>query len=151
MTIAETIQDQIKEAMRSKNVARLSALRMIRAAMIEEAKSGAGELDDERSLAAIGRVKKQRVDAAETYKAVNRPDLAELELQDARICDEFLPKLADEATLEAWVEEALVATGARSGRELGKVMGTLVRGHKGAFDPAMARALVEKALARFEQ
>lgn len=150
MSIQEQIQEQIKDAMRAKDAPRLSALRMIRAALIEEAKSGAGAVDDERTIAAIARVRKQRLDSAQAYKDAARADLAEAELFDVGVCDTFLPKRADPETLTRWVAEALQTSGARSTKELGKVMGALMKAHKGEFDAGEARKRIEQDLAKLE-
>jgi hypothetical protein len=150
MPIHDEVQKKLQEAMRARDAARLSALRMIRAALLEEAKSGSGEMDDARCVAIVQRVRKQRIDAAETYTAAGRPDLAELELAESRIAEEFLPRQADEATTLAWVREAIAATGARGPKEMGRVMGMLMKAHKAELDAAVARGILERELAALE-
>lgn len=146
MSISERVQERLKEAMKARDAARTSALRMARAALLEEAKSGRGELDDVAAVAVLRRVAKQREEAAQAYEAAGRPELAAMERAEIGVIDEFLPRMADEATTLAWVREAIQATGATSTRELGKVMGHVMKAHKAEVDAGVARALAEREL-----
>jgi len=76
---------------------------MVRAAFIDAAKEGKGEVDDDRATSILRKLKKQRVEAAETYESAGRSDLAVKETAEAEMIEEFLPKLADEAQTRAWV------------------------------------------------
>lgn len=146
MSLVTRISDDLKKAMLAKDAARVSGLRMIRAAFIELEKSGQGEVTDARAVEALRRLKKQRDDSITAYVAGGREDLAEVERAELVIIDGYLPKLADEATTAAWVAEAVAATGATSGKEMGKVMGALMKLHKDEIDGTLARSLIQKAL-----
>ena len=101
MSIADTVNEQMKVAMRAKDKGRLAALRFIRAAIIEEQKTGKGEVTDDHVVALMRRMVKQRVDAAATYRQGGREDLAEKEEGEMKVIAEFLPQLADEAKTKA--------------------------------------------------
>jgi len=144
-TLSTEISQALKASMLAKDKARTGALRMVRAALLEAEKSGKS-LDDAGAQAILRRLVKQRQDAAEQYVAAKRQDLADAELAEVTVIDEFLPKLADEDTTRAWVAEAVAKTGATEMRELGKVMGALMGAHKGEMDGGLARRLVQEAL-----
>ncbi len=146
MAIQDDIKTRLTEAMKARDVARTSALRMIRAALIEEEKAGRGEVGDERTIEVLRRLRKQREEAAVLYDQARRADLAEAERGEIAVIDEFLPRVADEATTLAWVREAIASTGAREVREVGRVMGALMKAHRGAVDPALGRTLAEREL-----
>ena len=131
--------------MKAKDKPRVGALRLIRASMIEAEKSGKA-LTDEVALAILRRTRKQRLDAASSYREADRVDLAEAEEYDATLIDTYLPQLADEAQTLAWVREAIATTGATGPRELGKAMGALMRAHKGEVDGGLARKLLAAEL-----
>ncbi len=147
MTLIERVTDEMKQAMRAKQKERLGALRLIRAGIIEEQKAGKGEVDDAAVVALMRRMVKQRADAAVTYRQGGREDLAAVEEAEVAVIEEFLPRLADEDTTRAWVETAVAASGATSQREMGKVMGTLMRAHKDEVDGTLARRLILEQLA----
>ena len=119
---------------------------MIRAALLEEEKSGRGEVGDDRAIEVLRRIRKQREESALLYDQAKRPDLAAAEREEIGVVDEFLPKVADEATSLGWVREAIAATGAREIREVGKVMGALMKAHRGEVDPGLCRTLAEREL-----
>jgi uncharacterized protein len=147
MTIAETIVTQLTQAMKAREVARTSALRMVRAALIDEGKKTGEEVDDVQATAVLRRLRKQRDESATAYEQAGRTDLAELERAEAAIIDTFLPQLADEDTTRAWVLEAIATTGASSPGEMGKAMGALMKAHRGELDARLARGILERELA----
>ncbi|MBN1334770.1 MAG: GatB/YqeY domain-containing protein [Deltaproteobacteria bacterium] len=146
MPIQDDVRERLTEAMKARDVGRTSALRLIRAALLEEEKSGRGAVDDDRAIDVLRRIRKQREEAALLYAQAGRADLASAERDEIAIVEEFLPAVADEATCLAWVREAIAATGAREVREVGRVMGALMKAHRGAVDPALCRTFVEREL-----
>lgn len=146
MTLAEKVQDELKKAMLAKDPVRTTGLRMIRAGIIELAKEGKGEPDDERILDMLRRLKKQREESIAAYDGAGRTELAANERVELGIIEAFLPKLADEATTLGWVREAVAASGASSPKELGKAMGALMKAHKNDVDANLARALLTREL-----
>jgi uncharacterized protein YqeY len=145
-SLVEKVNEEMKASMKARDKARTSALRMIRAAIIEESKAGKGEVTDDKVLAILRRIKKQRLEAAEQYEAGGREDLAAGERAEADIADEFLPQLADEATTRGWVKEAIAATGVSDPKQLGRIMGVLMKGHKAELDAGLARRIIEEEL-----
>ena len=143
----ETVTAQLKDAMKAKDAPRLAALRNIRAAfLVEMKKDGSETLDDATSIAVLRRLAKQRQESIEAFTQAGRPERVAEEQAELRVIEEFLPRLADEPTTRAWVQEAITASGAGSARELGKVMGALMKAHKGDVDGDLARRLAAELL-----
>jgi hypothetical protein len=143
----ETVTAQMKDAMKAKDAARLGALRNIRAAfLVEMKKDGSETLDDATSIAVLRRLAKQRQESIDAFTQANRPERVAEERAELAVIEEFLPRLADEATTRAWVKEAIAASGAASAKELGKVMGALMKAHKGDVDGDLARRLAAELL-----
>lgn len=145
-TLVETVSAELKVAMLARDAARTGALRMIRAAFIELAKDGKGEVTDERCVETLRRLRKQREDSIQSYEQAGRADLAEVERAEMAIVDSLLPRLADEATTLEWVRAAIAETGATSAREMGKAMGALMKAHKADIDAGLARLLLTREL-----
>lgn len=147
MSLVDEISSQMKTAMKAKDKDRLRALRGIRAALIEAMKAdGADTLPDDSAVAVMRRLAKQRQDAIGEYDKAGREDLAAGERSELAVIEEFLPKLADEATTRAWVDEAIARTGASSMSDMGRVMGALMGAHKDQLDGKLASRLVREAL-----
>ena len=147
MAIYDDITEEMKAAMRSKDKQRLSALRNIRSAFINKRKeSNADDLSDEQCVAVLRQLAKQRQDSVQSYRDVGREDLAEAEAAELAIISVYLPKLADAETTRAWVVEAIAAAGATEARHIGKVMGLLMRAHRGDMDAGLARTLAAELL-----
>jgi uncharacterized protein YqeY len=144
-SLSEQITSALKDAMRAKDTERLRALRMVRAAFIEVEKQ-AGTTDEAGYLAILRRLRKQRVDAAEQYRKGGRPELADEEEAEILVIDAFLPQLADEDTTRGWIQEAIANSGATSPSDLGRVMGVLMKAHKGLVDGNLARRLAQEEL-----
>jgi hypothetical protein len=147
MSIDQNVQRQLTEAMKAREVERISALRMIRAALIDESKKTGAAVDDARATTVLRRLRKQREESAEAYDKAGRTDLATLERAEAAVIDTFLPQLADEDQTLTWVREAIAASGASSPREFGRAMGMLMKAHRGDLDAKLARSLLERELA----
>lgn len=147
MAIIDDVTTQMKAAMRAKAADDLRALRGIRAAFIEEMKTdGRDTLSDDEALTTLRRLAKQRKDSLDTYAEAGRQDLADVEAAELAIIDTFLPKLADAAQTRIWVDEAVAQTGAGSMRDMGKVMGALMKAHRAEIDGGLAKELVQVAL-----
>lgn len=143
----ETVTGQLKDAMKAKDAARLAALRNIRAAfLVEMKKDGAETLDDATATAVLRRLAKQRQESIDAFTQANRPERVAEERAELAVVEEFLPRLADEPTTRGWVREAIAASGATSAKELGKVMGALMKAHKGDVDGDLARKLAAELL-----
>lgn len=148
MPLVDTINDQLKTAMRAQDKARLVALRNIRAAFIMGMKEdGADTLPDEKAMALLRGLAKQRQDSITEYGKAKREDLVAAEAAELAVIEEFLPRLADEATTRAWVDQAITSTGAKSKADMGRVMGALMSAHKAELDGKLANRLVAERLA----
>lgn len=147
MGLFEAVSEQMKAAMKAKDETRLAALRGIRAAFLNECKKdNSATLADEVAVALLRKLAKQRQESIDAFTNAGRPDRAEAERAELAVIDGFLPKLADEATTRRWVEEAIAASGAASAKEMGKVMGALMKAHKGEIDGNLARAIAQRLL-----
>jgi uncharacterized protein len=147
VAIVDDVTTQMKAAMRAKAADDLRALRGIRAAFIDEMKKdGRDSLSDDAAVTTLRRLAKQRKDSLQTYTDAGRQDLADVEAAELAIIDTFLPQLADATQTQAWVDEAVAQTGATSMRDMGKVMGALMKAHRGDIDGGVAKKLVQAAL-----
>ena len=147
MPIIDDVNLQMKEAMRAKEKIRLTALRGIRAAFIEALKADGSEtLADDKCIPILRRLEKQRKESISAYEAADREDLAEPERIELSVIEGFLPSLADEATTTSWVRAAIADAGATGPQDMGKVMGALMRAHKGEVDGGMAKDVALKLL-----
>jgi uncharacterized protein YqeY len=148
MAIFDDVSQQMRAAMRSKQSERLAALRGIRAAFLNELKKDNSEsLDDEVCIGLLRRLEKQRRESIEAFESGGRPERAAAERAELGVIQEFLPSLADEATTRRWVEEAIASSGAAAAGDVGRVMGALMKSHRGDVDGALARRLASELLA----
>jgi uncharacterized protein YqeY len=106
----------------------------------------AGEFADADAEAVLRRERKQRIEAAEVYRAAGHADRAAREEADVPVIDEFLPQAMGEAELEALVDAAIAETGATSMKEMGRVMGLVTQRGGGRVDGRTASALVRSRL-----
>lgn len=148
MAISETITAQMKDALKAKDAARLSALRNIRAAFLTEMKrNNAQDLPDPTCVDLLRRLEKQRLESIAAYENASRTEQAAAERSELAVIREFLPQLADEATTKQWVQDAIAASGAAGPGDVGKVMGALMKAHKGDVDGTLANRLARDLLA----
>ena len=128
---------------------RLETLRNIKKVFIE-AKTAPGAndtLEDAAALKILAKLAKQGKESAETFKQQNREDLAEEELAQVRVIEEYLPKPLSAEEIEAAVKEIISQTGASSIKEMGKVMGIASKQMAGKADGKMISDIVKKLLA----
>lgn len=147
----ERIGAALEEATRGKDSLRRSTLRLVLAAVKDKqiqlrGEEGADELDDAGLAELLGRMIRQRTEAVQAYASGGRPELAEQERKEIEVIREFLPRqLSPEEQTEA-VRKALDETGAKSIRDMGRVMAALKATHPGQLDFAKASAEVKAAL-----
>ncbi len=148
MAIFDEVTRQMTEAMKAKQESRLAALRSIRAAFLNELKKdNATTLGDDVCVGLIRRLEKQRRESIEAFEAAGRPERVAAEQAELDVLLAFLPRLADEATTRGWVNDAIAATGAARPNDVGKVMGAVMKAHKGEVDGDLARRLATETLA----
>lgn len=149
MSLFDTISNDIKSAMLAKDKVRLEALRGIKKEFIEAktAKGSDGELHDDAALKILAKMVKQRKESAEIYAGQNREDLAQNELAEAAIIEEYLPKQFSDAELEAELRQIIAEVGASSPQEMGKVMGVASKRLAGRAEGRAISAKVKELLA----
>jgi hypothetical protein len=125
MSLFDQINNDMKEAMKARDKVKLEALRNIKKVMLEaRAAKGAGsELSEEESLKIISKLAKQGADSAEIYKQQKREDLAEQEMAQVKVFENYLPPKMSDEELTAAVKVIIEKTGASSMKDMGKVMG----------------------------
>ena len=146
MSFTDKINADIKTAMLARDKARLEVLRDVKAKLLMEATSGNGEASDETAIKICMKLHKQRMETYEIYKAQNREDLAADELFQAKVIEEFLPKMMTEEEVKAEVNAAVASTGAAGPQDMGKVMGVLSVKLAGKADGKLIASLVKEAL-----
>ena len=147
MSIVEEVTAQMKAAMKAKDQPRLSTLRSMRAAFLNEMKrDGSDVVSDEVAESLMRKLEKQRKESIEAFDKGGRPEMAESERAELAVIQEFLPQLADEAETRGWVEAAIASTGASEKKDMGKVMGALMKDHKAEVDGNIARKIVQELL-----
>ncbi len=124
MPIADDVNRAIAEAMRSRDAPRLSALRMLKAALMNRAVEKGRELTDDDARQVVSSLVKQRRDSIEQFNKGGRPDLAGRESAEITVLEQYLPAAADPAVIERAVDEAIAETGASSMKDLGRAMKT---------------------------
>lgn len=152
MSLRERITNSLKGAMREKDAARLSTLRLINAAIKDQdiAARGAGKtegVDEGEILAILSKMVKQRVDSANVYEEGGRLELAEKERAEIKVIEGFLPRQLSETEIAAAIDAAIDQTGASSIRDMGRVMGALKAAYAGQMDFGAAGALIKERLA----
>ena len=147
MSLTETINTAIKEAMLAKEKEKLAALRDIKSKLLLEATSGNGEISTEAENKILLKLHKQRMDAYQIYVDQKREDLAADEKFQADIIQAYLPKMMSEAELKTVVAQKIKELGAAGPQDMGKVMGVLSKELAGKADGKMISALVKEGLA----
>ena len=145
----DQVSNDIKEAMKARDKVRLETLRNIKKVFLE-AKTAPGAndtLEDAAALKILAKLAKQGKESAETFKQQNREDLAEEELAQVHVIEEYLPKPLTAEEIEAKVKEIIAQTGASSIKEMGKVMGVASKQMAGKADGKMISDIVKKLLA----
>lgn len=148
MALFDQISDDIKKAMLARDAVRLEALRGIKKEFLEAktAKGSDGTLSDERATQILAKMIKQRRESAQIYTEQNRPELAEAELAQAAVIEEYMPRQLSQEELEARLREIIAQVGATSPRDMGKVMGVATKALAGAADGRAISATVKALL-----
>jgi uncharacterized protein YqeY len=149
MALFDQINEDIKAAMKARDKVRLETLRNIKKVFLEvkTAPGSDGELSDEAALKIIQKLAKQGKETAQTYIDNNRQDLADEELAQVKVLDEYLPKQLSEEEITTIVKDIISSTGATSMKEMGKVMGIANKQLAGQADGKIISGVVKKLLA----
>lgn len=148
MNLFDKVSDDIHKAMLARDKVRLEALRGAKKEFLEAktAKGANGDLSDEKAVAIIVKMVKQRKESAKIYIENNRYELAESELAEAAVLEEYLPRQLSEEELEAELRAIIAETGASSMKEMGKVMGVASKRLAGRADGRAINAKVKELL-----
>lgn len=149
MSLEIKINEDIKNSMRNKDKKRLAALRAIKAELLlikTGADTSTSEIPKELELKTLQKLVKQRKESAITYKEQNREDLAEEELYQANIIEEFLPQQMSENEVEEIIKKIISETSANSMKDMGKVMGLAQKELAGRADNKILAAKVKNLL-----
>ncbi len=146
----EKVNEALKTAMKSRDAARLSALRMISAALkdrdILARGAGTGSASEEELVSVLAKMIRQREELAKAFDEGKRPELAAKERAEIEVIRGFMPAQMSEDEVQAAVKAAVAETGAASARDMGKVMALLKERHAGKMDFGKASAAVKALL-----
>jgi uncharacterized protein YqeY len=148
MAIVDQIQQDVKDAMRARDSDRVTALRMLVAALQSEAKAKRlDELPEAEEIAVLTRERKRRVEAATAFEDGGAPERAVVEREQMEMIDAYLPEQLSEDEVHKLVAEAIAETGATTPKEMGAVMKALMPKIQGRADGKVVSGAVNKALA----
>jgi uncharacterized protein len=122
MLLRDKVNAEMTAAMKAKDAARLSALRMLKAAIMNKGVEKGHDLDDSEVLQVVASLVKQRRDSIEQFAKAGRTDLVAKETGEIGVLEQYLPPAASAAEIEAAVTAAIAASGATSPKDMGKVM-----------------------------
>jgi uncharacterized protein YqeY len=144
-TLKERLAAEMRAAMKAQEKVRLGALRLLTASVKNREVELRHELSDEEFVEVALREVKRRKEAAEAYEKVGRQDRVDLEREEQRVLEAYVPAGLSEDEVDALIEDAIATTGASGPGDLGKVMGQVMAKAKGRAD---GKAVQEKVRAR---
>ncbi|MCS4226868.1 GatB/YqeY domain-containing protein [Sphingobacterium sp. ML3W] len=149
MSLETQINQDIKAAMIAKNTAALRGLRAIKAAILlaKTEKGHAEDLNQEAEIKVLQKLVKQRRESAEIYKTQNREDLYQIEVEEEKVIEAYLPKQMSKEEVESVIKAIIAETGASSIKEMGKVMGAANQKLAGQADGKTISEVVKSLLA----
>ncbi|CAL2094947.1 GatB/YqeY domain-containing protein [Tenacibaculum sp. 190524A02b] len=147
MSVQQEVMSKMKEAMKSKDTVALTALRALKSAfMLANTESGAGEISSEEELKIVQKQVKQRKDSAQVFQEQGREDLAEPELAEAAVLEQFLPEALSDEAIEEVVVAVIEEINANGMKDMGKVMGIVSKKLAGQADGKTISTIVKAKL-----
>ena len=146
MSIKQTIHDAMKDAMRAKDKGRLGAIRLIQAEFKRIEVDERIEIDDTRALAVLDKMVKQRRDSISQYESADRQELADVEIAEISVIQDFLPAALSDEEISTMVQAAIQQTGASSMADMGKVMAIIKPQIQGRADAGAVSGLIKATL-----
>ena len=147
MSLEQKVMSKLKEAMKSKDKTALEALRAIKSAiLLEKTKGKDNELTEADEMKLLQKMVKQRRESAEIFEQQNRPDMAEAEMAQVAVIEQFLPKQMSREEIESVVTDIIEQTGASSMKDMGKVMGIANKEMAGKADGRVIAQIVKEKL-----
>lgn len=154
MSLKEKLTEDLKAAMRARDEARLRTIRALRAALMEreiaERKGGEATLTPEQELEVLQKEAKRRREAIEQFRTAGREDLVQKEEEELKIIEEYLPRQLSDDEIRAVLEEIIEAVGARSVRDMGRVMKEAMARMRGQADGRRVSELARELLSQRE-
>lgn len=147
MSLIAKIEDDLREAMRSRDDARRDALRLILSSLRSAEKELQRPLHDDEELQVLQRERKRRVEAAEAFRTGGREEQAAAEELELSVLEEFMPEPLSEEELEEIVDDVIAEVGATSMRDLGRVMADVMPQIAGRADGSVVSQIVREKLA----
>lgn len=147
MSFSEKINADLKEAMKAQDQVALRGIRAIKAAILLANTDGSGkEVDDDRAIQMLQKLVKQRRESLDIYEKQNREDLAQVEREEIRIIERYLPAQMSEEELRTSLTEIIQSVGAAGPKDMGKVMGAASKQLAGKADGKAISAIVKELL-----
>ncbi|MDD5405138.1 MAG: GatB/YqeY domain-containing protein [Sulfuricella sp.] len=146
MSLRLRITEDMKTAMRARDVPRLGAIRLLQAAIKQREVDERIELDDAQVVAVIEKMLKQRRDSISQYEAANRHDLAEAEKFEVTVLQAYMPQALSDDEVEQLVTAAIAASGASAIKDMGKVMAAVKPQVAGRADMGKVSSLIKAKL-----
>ncbi len=147
MNLEEKINNDIRDAMKSKDQAWLRGVRAIKAAILLAKTDGSGlVMDEEREIKLLQKLVKQRQDSLSIYETQNRADLAQVEREEIEIIQRYLPQPMTVEELESFIRGLIQAEGASGIKDMGRIMGLATKGLSGKADGKTISEIVKKLL-----
>ena len=147
MALRDQVNEDIKTAMKAREADRLGALRLLLAAMKQREVDERITLDDAGVVAVVEKMIKQRKDSIAQFEKAARQDLADKEKYEISVIGAYLPQQLSQAEIDAIVDEAVAAAGAKGPADMGKVMGIVKPRLAGRADMGKVSGLVKAKLA----
>jgi len=147
MSLIGEIEEQLTEAMRSRDDARRDTLRLILSSLRSAEKELQRPLHDDEELQVLQRERKRRIEAADAFRSGGRPEQADAEERELAVLEEFMPEPLSEDELEEIVDSAIAEVGATSMRDFGRVMADVMPQVSGRTDGSVVSQLVREKLA----
>ncbi len=147
MNLEEKINNDIRDAMKSKDQAWLRGARAVKAAILLAKTDGSGlAMDEEREIKLLQKLVKQRQDSLAIYETQNRADLAQVEREEIEIIQRYLPQPMTVGELESFIRGLIQAEGASGIKDMGRIMGLATKGLSGKADGKTISEIVKKLL-----
>ncbi len=146
MGLQQLVMDQMKTAMKAKDTVALESLRAIKSELLLAKTSGDGELSEDDEVKLVQKLVKQRKDSATIFKEQDRDDLAEPELAQVAVLEQFLPEQLTDQEIEKVVIQTIATIGASGMKDMGKVMGMVSKELAGQADGKTISAFVKNKL-----
>lgn len=147
MSLVQTVNEGIKDAMKARDEVRLRALRNIKSAFLLLATAeGGAEVTDEACIKALQKMAKQRKDSIDIFRQQNRNDLADKEQEELLVIETFLPAMMDAGEVESRVKAIIAASGAQGMKDMGKVMPVAMKELGGQADGKIISDTVKRLL-----